>query len=88
MPFECRPVRLLCPNGRNANYPPIKVVIDEAVVELITDSRANAESEIRVNRDVALIEQAVNVAAKEDAIGHLVRSVLAVRADVGRLKRW
>lgn len=57
-------------------------VVDLAVAEVLAQAAADLDVMVRRDRDVAVVEQCVDVGAQEDAVGDLVRAVGGVRADV------
>gem|GEM_PF-5529531 len=82
MPLERRLIWSLSPFGWDSDRPLVKVIVDETVVKLIADPRANPKSEIGINSDIALIKKAMNIATQQDTVGHLVGGDFAKRTDV------
>jgi len=65
----------------------VKGVVEAAVLVLLAYAAADLEIEAGRDGDVAGVEQAVDVAAQEDAVGRLVDSSLGVGADVSGVER-
>ena len=82
MPLERRSIWLLSPFGWDSDWPLVQVIVDEAIVKLIADPRADPKSEIGINSDIALIKKAMNIATQEDTVGYLVGGDFAKRTDV------
>jgi hypothetical protein len=57
MPLKRRSIGLLSPFGWDSDRPLVQVIVDEAIVKLIADPRANPKSEIGINSDIALIKR-------------------------------
>ena len=78
------PVRLRgCVNGMT-----MERVVVPSILELFADAPANLKSQVWRYRDVAGVEQAMNVATQEKPVGCLVRAAVTVGADMGGLQGW
>jgi hypothetical protein len=62
-------------------------VVVAAVLELLADSPADFDLHGRCDRDVALVEQRVQVAAEEDSVADEVHAGLRMRLDVSCIER-
>lgn len=80
--FRRSPVRPLGKGDRRA----VHGVILAPVLEFLADAPAHLETPVRRHRDIAAIEQLVNIAAEQKAVADFVRAALAVGADMGRFQ--
>ena len=52
------------------------------IVELVSEAGADLEAKLGRDREVALVEEAMQVGAEEKPVGHLVRARAGVGSDV------
>jgi hypothetical protein len=64
----------------------VQGVVVAAVLELLADAAADLEAQVRGDRHVAGVEQAVDVASEQQAVLGRVLAALAVGADVRRVQ--
>jgi hypothetical protein len=66
---------------------PLKRTVTSAVLVFLP--KAGADLEVQILRDgrIARVEQPVEIRPEQQTIANLVRSVMRVRADVGRFER-
>ena len=86
MPVERRWVRAIVGLRRQPNCLPVQRVVVAAVLELFTNRSADAKMHAWVDGHVALIEQAVDVGAKGQAVRNLMFPNDGVRLNVGCLE--
>ena len=65
----------------------VKGIVMPAVFKLRLDPEADLEIEIRGDRHIAGVEQAVDVAPQQQSVPHLVGTAVTIGPDVGRLQR-
>ena len=65
---------------------PVERIVGVAVVILIPKSAADFCPHVRRDREVAFVEQPVQVRSEENAVANLVRTALAERKDVTGLE--
>jgi hypothetical protein len=62
-------------------------IIRPAIFEFVFEATADFNAIFRGNGDIAAVEEAVEIAAKEDAVVYGVRPALVKRLDVGGFER-
>jgi len=72
---------------RHVDCVAMKRVIVPAVFELLSDAPADLEAQIGYDRDVACIEQAMNVPPQKQSVPCLVLATIAIGPDMGSLQR-
>lgn len=77
-PIRCRTRHLKLGSMKRIVSPPVLVVFAQA--------RAHLEPELRRNRHVPSIEQTVEVRPQQQPVSDLVRALLSLSSNVGRLK--
>ena len=65
----------------------MKCVVVSAIFEFSADTSTDFNTVIQSHREVALIEQIMEIGAQEDSVARKMRSKLAVRLDVRCLQR-
>lgn len=71
---------------RHRNRLSMQLVIVAPVRKLLADPRANLEAQLRRDRDVARIEQAMDVPPHQHPVGRLMRATIGKGADVSRIQ--
>src|SRR5690606_21878483 len=77
-------------SGRGLRQPQLgalELVVDPPVVELVGEAGANAEAVVGGGRDVAAVEQPVDVGAEKEPVREVVWAASSVGDDVGGLQR-
>ena len=72
MPLQRRPIRPPHRVRRRDDLLPVQLVVVPAVLELLADAAADFEAEVGGDGDVAGVEEAVDVAAQEEAVAGFV----------------
>jgi len=65
----------------------VKRVVASSVREVVLESLADDKLVVRGDSDVALVEEAVEVASQQQTVRNFVSATVGVGSDVGRLKR-
>lgn len=84
MPDQELPVRLFVRRqGQMVQCPAMERIIRPAVGEFLLEPAAYLDLVFRRDRDIASIEQAVEIAPQQEAVLYGMRAVLGERLDVG-----
>ena len=87
VPRQRIPIRpILSPRWRHDLLAMQRIIV-APVFEFLADPFAHLKAQVGRDRDVAGIEQAVDVAPQQQAIARLVAAAVAIGADVGGLQR-
>lgn len=68
--------------GQNCERLAIQRIVMAAVVELFADPAADLDLIVERHREVALIEEIMEIGAEQQAIVHFVRTTFSIRLDV------
>src|SRR5690606_8048473 len=72
----------------NEHLRSMKRVVRQTVSIILLEARADFHPMLRRDRQVALIEQPVQIGTEQNAVAHVVRTMLRVRLDVRRFQCW
>lgn len=79
-------VRMVVRTPWECNQLTVERIVSPAVLEVLSESIAHDEMVLGIYRDVALVEESVNIAAEEDPVGDLVDAFIGVRPNVRGLQ--
>ena len=82
MPFDKFGRRTLTVRTGQVELRPVQRIVCATVAIIGAKTWADLEPEVRCDRHVSFVEQAVQVGTQKDAISDIVRAVLRVRANV------
>ena len=85
VPAQCLGIRASRYVLRREDRPPVQFIVVPAVIELLLDAAAHFEAKIGRDGDIARIEQAMDVAPKQESIGPRLAAV-AVGTDMRRFE--
>jgi len=74
VPGQQLPVRSPADIVRHLHASSVQGIVVPSVLKFLLDPAADLEAPIRRDRDVPTVEQAVNVAPEQEAVGNLVRA--------------
>jgi hypothetical protein len=80
--------RALLSAGWEPEPRPLELVVVFAVVEIVLESAAYAESVVGGNRHIAPVKQFMHVRPEEQPVVYSVNTTIVHCADVGRLEYW
>src|SRR5688572_13351849 len=86
VPSQKVDARRVTRRGGNGHRGPVERIVRSAVSIVLLEPRTDLEPVLRCNRDVALIEEPVQVGPKQNAIADIVGTMLRVRLDVRSLQ--
>jgi hypothetical protein len=66
----------------------IEAIVASTVLELVAEAVADTRDVVWIDRYIAAVVEAVQIASKQEAVGAPMFAALCVRPDVGGLQDW